>query len=64
MRIRNVVGLVLVLFSLSFNILVKRQVVRRTAELTKEVAERKRAEEQRRKAEAYAKRTGKLKRVG
>ena len=41
--------LVLVLFSLSFNILVKRQVVRRTAELTKEVAERKRAEEKSRK---------------
>jgi two-component system sensor histidine kinase TtrS len=37
--------LVLVLFSLSFNILVKRQVVSRTAELTNEVAERKRAEE-------------------
>ena len=41
--------LVLVLFSLSFNILVKRQVVSRTAELTKEVAERKRAEEESRK---------------
>jgi two-component system sensor histidine kinase TtrS len=38
-----------VLFSLSFNILVKRQVSRRTAELTKEVAERKRAEEESRK---------------
>ena len=38
--------LLLILFSMSFNILVKRQVVRRTAELTKEVAERKRAEEE------------------
>jgi hypothetical protein len=34
---------------MSFNILVKRQVVRRTAELTREVAERKRAEEASRK---------------
>jgi two-component system sensor histidine kinase TtrS len=41
--------LLLVVFSLSFNILVKRQVVRRTAELTREVAERKRAEEESRK---------------
>ena len=39
----------LVVFSLSFNILVKRQVVRRTAELTREVADRKRAEEESRK---------------
>jgi two-component system sensor histidine kinase TtrS len=38
--------LLLILFSMSFNIMVKRQVVRRTAELTKEVAERKRAEEE------------------
>jgi len=38
--------LVMILFSMSFNILVKRQVVRRTAELTKEVEERKRAEEE------------------
>jgi two-component system sensor histidine kinase TtrS len=38
--------LFLILFSMSFNILVKRQVVRRTTELTKEVAERKRAEEE------------------
>jgi two-component system sensor histidine kinase TtrS len=38
--------LFLILFSMSFNILVKRQVVRRTAELTKEIAERKRAEEE------------------
>ena len=41
-----VLMLVFVLFSVSFNILVKRQVVRRTAELTKEVVERKRAEEE------------------
>ena len=41
-----VLMLFLILFSLSFNILVKRQVIRRTAELTKEVAERKRAEEE------------------
>ena len=41
-----VLMLFLILFSLSFNILVKRQVVRRTAELTKEAAERKRAEEE------------------
>ena len=41
--------LLVVLFSVSFNILVKRQVVRRTAELTREVAERKRAEEDSRK---------------
>jgi glucose-6-phosphate-specific signal transduction histidine kinase len=38
-----------ILFSLSFNLLVKRQVVRRTAELTREVKERKRAEEESRK---------------
>ena len=38
-----------ILFSLSFNVLVKRQVVRRTAELTREVKERKRAEEESRK---------------
>lgn len=44
-----VLMLFLILFSMSFNILVKRQVVRRTAELTKEVAERKRAEEESRK---------------
>ena len=41
--------LFLVLFSLAFSILVKRQVVRRTAELTREVAERKRAVEESRK---------------
>jgi two-component system sensor histidine kinase TtrS len=41
-----VLMLFLILFSLSFNILVKRQVIRRTAELTKEAAERKRAEEE------------------
>jgi two-component system sensor histidine kinase TtrS len=35
-----------ILFSTSFNILVKRQVDRRTAELTREVAERKHAEEE------------------
>jgi two-component system sensor histidine kinase TtrS len=38
-----------ILFSLSFNVMVKRQVVRRTAELTREVTERKRAEEESRK---------------
>lgn len=38
-----------ILFSTSFNILVKRQVGRRTAELTREVAERKLAEEESRK---------------
>jgi signal transduction histidine kinase len=38
-----------VLFSMSFNILVKRQVDRRTAELTNEIAERKRAEQESRK---------------
>jgi two-component system sensor histidine kinase TtrS len=38
--------LFMILFSMSFNILVKRQVVRRTAELTKEIVERKRAEEE------------------
>ncbi|MDH5469493.1 MAG: PhnD/SsuA/transferrin family substrate-binding protein [Gammaproteobacteria bacterium] len=41
--------LLLILFSMFFNIFVKRQVNRRTAELTKEVAERKRAEEESRK---------------
>jgi len=41
-----VLMLFLILFSMSFNILVKRQVIRRTAELTKEVVERKRAEEE------------------
>lgn len=35
-----------ILFSTSFNVLVKRQVDRRTAELTREVAERKHAEEE------------------
>jgi two-component system sensor histidine kinase TtrS len=44
-----VLMLFLILLSLSFNILVKRQVVRRTVELTREVAERKRAEEESRK---------------
>lgn len=38
--------MLVVLFSISFNILVKRQVVRRTAELTREVAIRQRAEEE------------------
>ncbi len=38
-----------VLLSMSFNILVKRQVLRRTAELTREVSERKRAEDESRK---------------
>jgi two-component system sensor histidine kinase TtrS len=38
-----------ILFSTSFNILVKRQVGRRTAELTREVAERKHAEQESRK---------------
>jgi len=38
--------LFLIMLSVSFNIMVKRQVIRRTAELTMEVAERKRAEEE------------------
>jgi two-component system sensor histidine kinase TtrS len=41
--------LFIILFSVSFNVLVKRQVDRRTAELTQEVAERKRAEDESRK---------------
>ncbi len=41
--------LFVILFSMSFNIQVKRQVDRRTAELTREVAERKHAEEESRK---------------
>jgi two-component system sensor histidine kinase TtrS len=41
--------LAVVVLSVSFNILVKRQVVRRTLELTREVAERKLAEEESRK---------------
>ena len=41
-----VLMLVVVLLSIAFNVLVKRQVIRRTAELTKEVMERKRAEQE------------------
>ena len=41
--------LFIIVFSVSFNVLVKRQVDRRTSELTQEVAERKRAEDESRK---------------
>ena len=44
-----VLMLAVVVLSVSFNILVKRQVIRRTLELTREVAERKLAEEESRK---------------